>query len=208
MERKVVYRGAEAVLYEDVFEGEKAIVKERIKKSYRIPQLDERLRRMRTRKEARLLREARKVGVATPKVFLVDEKNSTIVMEKIEGRKLKDVLNKLPLKEVEKICEAVGIAVGKMHSIDIIHGDLTSSNMILKEGKIYFIDFGLGEFSRRIEDKGMDVNLFWEALKSAHFEIFGVAWRSFLKGYEKSYEKAEEVLKKAEEIEKRGRYFS
>jgi Kae1-associated kinase Bud32 len=127
-------------------------------------------------------------------------------MEFIEGIRLKEALNSFDKKAVEKLCFHVGELVGKLHSAGIVHGDLTTSNMILKDNEIYFIDFGLGEFSRSIEDQGVDMNLLYEALKSTHFKILEICWKNVVEGYKKEYQKAKEVLKRIEEIEKRGRY--
>ncbi|MCS7105719.1 MAG: KEOPS complex kinase/ATPase Bud32 [Candidatus Aenigmarchaeota archaeon] len=204
---EIIYRGAEAILYLDFIEGEKVLVKERIEKKYRIKEIDEKLRKSRTRKEVNLLREARSVGIATPQVFLVDEKNHKIVMEFIEGIRLKEFLNQAKKEEIEKVCFELGREIGKLHSSGIAHGDLTTSNIILKENKLYFIDFSLGEFSRRIEDFGIDLNLLYEALKAAHFKILKLCWDNIVKGYKKEYKNAEEVLRKVEEIEKRARYM-
>jgi Kae1-associated kinase Bud32 len=204
---KVVYRGAEAILYLDEVEGQKVLVKERIKKVYRIPQIDENLRKLRTRKEVKLLTEARKVGVATPKILRVDEKNHKIFMEFVEGKRIKEILNEADEETVAKICLKIGEAIGKLHAHGIVHGDLTTSNMILKDGEIYFIDFGLGEFSSRIEDQGVDLNLLYEALRSTHFKILDFCWKKIVEGYKKEYPKAKEVLERVKEIEKRARYM-
>ncbi len=204
---QIIYRGAEAIIYLDNFEGKKVLVKERIEKKYRIKEIDEKLRKLRTRKEVNLLREARSVGVETPQVFFVDEKNHKIIMEFIDGIRIKEFLNSAKKEEIEKICFEIGRLIGRLHSSGIVHGDLTTSNMILKDGKIYFLDFSLGDFSRRIEDFGVDLNLLYEALKSTHFKILKLCWDNIVKGYKKEYKNAEEVLKKVEEIEKRARYM-
>lgn len=204
---EIIYRGAESVLYLDTWEGQKVLVKERIKKGYRLPQIDEKLRKFRTRKEVKLLTEARKVGVATPKILHVDEKNYKIFMEFIEGKRIKEFLNEASRKDIEKVCFKIGESIAKLHANGIFHGDLTTSNMILKNGEIYFIDFGLGEFSSRIEDQGVDLNLLYEALKATHFKILKICWKKIVEGYKKNYKKAEEVLRKMEEIEKRARYM-
>ena len=203
---QIIYRGAEAILYLDEIDGQKVLVKERIKKSYRIPQIDETLRKTRTRKEVKLLTEARKYGVITPKILSVDEKNYKIFMEYIDGQKIKDMLNVADKKTLETVCLEIGKLIGKLHANGIVHGDLTTSNMILKDDKIYLIDFSLGAFSKRIEDQGVDINLMEEALKSTHFKILDICWRNILKGYKQEYSKAEEVLKKVKEIEARARY--
>lgn len=202
---KLIYRGAEAVLYLKK-NKEKSLVKERIRKSYRIKQLDEKLRKFRTRREVRLLTKAKKIGINVPSVLKVDEKKFKIFMEYIEGKRLKEFLNQADKSTIKKICFEIGKAIGKMHSHNLIHGDLTTSNMILKNGKIYFIDFGLGFISSRIEDKGVDLNLLYEALKSTHYKILNFCWDNILKGYKLEYKDAEKVIRKVEEIEKRARY--
>jgi len=93
-----------------------------------------------------------------------------------------------------------------MHKNGIVHGDLTTSNMILKNNKIYFIDFGLGEFSKRIENFAIDLSVLKEAFKSTHFKHLNLLWQSFIKGYKQTNDKSKEVLESLNEIEKRGRY--
>ncbi|MDT7858693.1 MAG: KEOPS complex kinase/ATPase Bud32 [Candidatus Aenigmarchaeota archaeon] len=203
---EIIKRGAEAILYIDYFEGMKVLVKERIKKSYRLEVLDKKLRVERTRREANLMREARKVGVNTPQIFHVDEENCRIIMEFIDGKRLKDVLDEWSEENIEKIFIEVGKFVGKMHSADIIHGDLTTSNILVKDDKIYFIDFGLGYFSKRIEDKGTDLNLFKEAIRATHPKLLNLCWQNIVIGYRKTFEEWEKVLKRVDEIEKRARY--
>jgi len=203
---QIIKRGAEAVLYLDNFEDQQVLVKERIKKNYRIDQIDQEIRKARTKGEVKLLTESRKVGVLTPKIFSVDEKNHKIIMEFIEGKRIKELLYEADEKTAEKICFEIGKLVGKLHSAGIIHGDLTTSNIILKENQIYFIDFGLGFFSRKTEDQGTDLNLLYEALKSTHFKILKTCWNNILKGYKQEYKDSDKVLKRIEEIEKRARY--
>jgi len=204
---EIIYRGAESIVYLDEFEGEQALVKERIEKKYRIKQIDERLRKTRIRKEVRLLTEVRKFGVFTPKILHVDEVKYKIIMEYIGANRIKELLNSADKKTIEKICFKIGKAIGKMHANGIVHGDLTTSNMILKDEKIYFIDFGLGEFSKRIEDQGVDLNLLYEAIRSTHFKILELCWNNIIKGYKGEYKDAEKVLQQVEEIEKRARYM-
>jgi len=145
---KIIKRGAEAILY---LENEK-LVKERIKKGYRLPQIDTELRINRTKKEARLISEARRCGISTPRIISTDEENNKIIMEFIDGKRLKEFFNETSDEERSRIAEKVGKSVGILHKNGIVHGDLTTSNMILKDGKVFFIDFGLGEFSKRIEN--------------------------------------------------------
>lgn len=203
---EIIYRGAESIIYLDEYEGKKVLVKERIKKDYRIEEIDQKLRKERTRREVNLLRRAREVGVSTPQILYVDEKNHKIIMEFIDGIRIKEFLNSGKEDEIKKVCFEIGKLIGKLHSNKIVHGDLTTSNMILKDGKIYFIDFSLGNFSNRIEDYGVDLNLLYEAIRSTHFKILKICWDSIANGYKTELKDAEKVFKKMEEIEKRARY--
>ena len=203
---EIIRRGAEAILYIDCFEGMKVLVKERIKKSYRLEALDKKLRVERTRREANLMREARKVGVNTPQIFHVDEENCKIIMELIDGKRLKDILDSMNEEMVRKIFVEVGKYVGKMHAADIIHGDLTTSNILVKDDKIYFIDFGLGYFSNRIEDKGTDLSLFKESIRATHPNVLNLCWQNIVIGYKQTFIDCEKVFKRVDEIEKRARY--
>ncbi len=203
---EIIKQGAEAILYIDSFEGQKVLVKERIKKSYRIPEIDLKLRKLRTREEVKLLTEARKCGVATPQIINVDEKEFKIFMEYVGDKRVKEILNSSNKDKAKELCFEIGKSVGKLHIHDLIHGDLTTSNLILKNNKLYFIDFGLGKFSKRIEDKAVDLNLLYQALRSTHFKILELCWTEVINGYKSEYEKSEEVFNQIKEIGKRGRY--
>lgn len=201
---QILKRGAEAILYLD---SEKNLVKERIKKSYRLPQIDLKLRAERTRAEVRLINEASRVGVPVPKIFSVDEKEMKIIMEFISGERLKEVFSsKISLEEKEKLAEEIGISAGKLHSHNLVHGDLTTSNLIFHNNKIFFIDFGLGFQSTRAEDFATDLSVLKEALKSTHFKDLNSLWEQILLGYRKTFPEAEKVFKALENIELRGRY--
>ena len=195
---KIIGRGAEAILY---LENNK-LIKERIKKSYRIDEIDEKLRKYRTRSEARLMQNS---GINVPKIISVNDKTMKIEMEFIEGKLIKNILDNLNEKEIEELCEHIGEQIAILHDNNIIHSDLTTSNMILKEGKVYFIDFGLGFKSLRIEDKAVDLHLLKQALESKHYKVFEECFDAILKGYKKSvnYNETMERLKK---VEQRGRY--
>jgi len=199
---KIIKRGAEAVLYLE----DNSLVKERVKKGYRLPEIDSELRKNRTRKEAKLISEARRCGVETPKIISIDEKNCKIVMDFIDGKRLKEFFNETSDGRRGEIAENLGKKTGLLHKNGIVHGDLTTSNMILKDDKIYFIDFGLGEFSKRIEDLATDLSVLREAFKSTHFKYLNLLWQSFIKGYKQTNDKSKEVLESLDEIEKRGRY--
>ncbi len=201
---RIIAQGAEAKLYIDKLDGQRVLVKERIKKIYRLKQIDEKLRKTRTKAEAKLLTDARKLGVHTPKILKLTE--DKIIMQFVEGERVKELLNKSDEKTAGEVCVKIGKSIGKLHEADIVHGDLTTSNMILSEGKIFFIDFGLGSFSRRIEDKAVDLKLLRQALQSTHWKILKPCWNNILKGYKQEYRDAEKALQKIEEIDKRARY--
>ena len=193
----IIAKGAEAT----ISLKDKEIVKERIKKGYRLQQLDETLRKKRNRAEATLLREARRAGVEVPQVL--EESAFSIRMEFVDGIKVKDALNENNCKE---LAEKIAVFVAKLHDRDIIHGDLTTSNMILKGDTIFFIDFGLGFFSSKIEDKATDLYLLHEALESTHFSVIEKAWKAILHAYSEGFSDADKVIKTLAKIEKRGRY--
>ncbi|MBM3233764.1 Kae1-associated serine/threonine protein kinase [Candidatus Pacearchaeota archaeon] len=125
---KIIAHAAEAIILR---EGGK-IIKRRIKKSYRIPELDEKLRKLRTRSESKLLEKASKL-ISVPKLIKSDEKSKEIELEFLDGKKLSENLDNL--KDKFEIMEQVGEETAKLHDNNIIHGDLTTSNMILVENK-------------------------------------------------------------------------
>jgi len=176
MPKKLITQGAEAKLYLD--EGK--VIKERFKKSYRIKEIDEKLRSFRTRREAKILQRLSAINFPSPKLIRSDDKEN-ITMEKVRGNLLKDMLEESHYKN---LCSEIGRKIALLHNNSIIHGDLTTSNMIFNN-EIYFIDFSLGGFSSRIEDKGVDLKLFLEALNSTHFKISDICWSSFIEGYKK-----------------------
>jgi len=197
---QILKRGAEAVI---VREGN-LVIKRRIKKGYRIEVLDELLRKRRTKQEANMINEARRAGVPTPTVFEVvgDE----LRMEFLDGKRIKDLVADLSDEKLAKLCEEIGRNVAKLHNFGIVHGDLTTSNFILKEGKVYFIDFGLAFHSNKIEDMAYDLYVLKQAIIATHSERFDIMWQAIVKAYASEAREAEAVLEKLGEIELRGRY--
>src|SRR5208283_3166042 len=130
MGKEILQQGAEAV----IIRNDNEVIKKRIEKSYRIKILDEKIRKLRTRSEGKIMEKAEKI-IPVPKVIKIDEKNKELVLEFINGERISDCLNKFPIKKQEEICERIGENIAKLHSNDIIHGDLTPSNMILFEDK-------------------------------------------------------------------------
>ncbi len=191
---KLLKQGAESLIKLE----DNKILKDRISKGYRIPELDSKIRKSRTKKEAKLLSSA---NINVPKIFNVDEKNMNIEMEYLPGKLLKDIFDNLKTNERLALCKTLGEEISKLHSQDIIHGDLTTSNLILKDNKIYFIDFGLGFFSRKVEDKAVDLHLLKQALESKHYKTFKSSYNQILKSYNNK-----EVIKRLDKVESRGRY--
>jgi len=195
---KILAQGAEAIISLNL--NSNKVTKKRVKKSYRIPELDEKIRKLRTRGEAKLLKKASSI-IPIPGNIKENEKTKEISMDFIDGIKLSDKLNDFPLNEQKNILKEVGKAVAKLHNSDIIHGDLTTSNMIYKNGEIFFIDFGLGFISSKLEDKAVDIHVLKEALEARHFKN----WKELFNEFEKSYNK-KDVLERLKAVEKRGRY--
>jgi Kae1-associated kinase Bud32 len=190
--------GAEAVVY--LNKG--IVIKDRIKKGYRLNEIDEKLRKFRTRRETKILEKLHAIDFPIPKLILSDDKKMLIKMEFLKGKKLRDVLNK---NNCAKLCKQLGRKIAILHNNSIIHGDLTTSNMMLNK-EIYFIDFGLSFFSEKVEDKAVDLHLLRQALESKHYKIFKNAFKSVLSGYKIKNPDYNLVIKRLEKVESRGRY--
>ncbi len=199
--KTLIAQGAEAKLYKE----ENTLIKERIKKSYRHEEIDSRIRKTNTRREYKLLGKASKI-ISVPKVLDYNEKEYKITMEFIPGLTLRDTLDNIPTKKRLELCEQLGQEIARLHNIGIIHGDLTTSNFILKEDKIYFIDFGLGFHSTKIEDKAVDLHLLRQAFESKHYKHFEQSFEAVMKGYKEESKQAKEILDRFDVVEKRGRY--
>ena len=197
--------GAEATISETTYLGYNAIMKTRVEKTYRHPELDRKLRIGRTKTEVKLIRESRSAGVRTPIIYDVDLEKGTIIMEKINGIKVKDLIEKEPNMR-DEIYKKIGECLAKLHSSKICHGDLTTSNMIYSDTKeLCFIDFSLGSNKCDIESMGVDIHLLERTFNSSHpSEKNG--FEKILKSYCASMEKYKEVLKKVEDIKSRARY--
>ncbi|MBN2454254.1 Kae1-associated serine/threonine protein kinase [Candidatus Woesearchaeota archaeon] len=190
-----IAQGAEAVVYEE----KGRIVKVRKKKGYRLPELDASLRKSRTRRENKIFEKLQELGFV-PKLIGSSDKSMKIEMERIKGKQLRDTLTKANCR---KLCREAGEKIGMMHDKGIIHGDLTTSNMIF-DGKVKFIDFGLSFFSERAEDKAVDLHVLKETLKARHNGIWKACFDSVIKGYKGKNK--EEVMKRLDAVEARGRY--
>ena len=211
-QEKLIHKGAEANLFCGVWFGKKVIFKHRIPKVYRIEELDRNIRFARTLNEGKALIKVKNYGINVPTVYEIDRNKALIVMKNIEGEKLRDIIgttNKIKLKEYLK---KVGQFTALLHINGHIHGDITTSNILLTpQEEIFLIDFGLHEYSDKIEDKAVDLHLFKRVLLSSHGQNYKDCYNSFLEGYRIEYENNyltdyKEIIKNIDVIESRGRY--
>ncbi|MDA4111717.1 MAG: KEOPS complex kinase/ATPase Bud32 [Thaumarchaeota archaeon] len=184
-----------------------AIRKLRLSKKYRNQILDETLRSRRTKEEAEILHSSKLAQVDCPEIFFADPKTSELVMEFIPGSLLKDYL--ASGLQRAKLFKSLGKMVARLHKKGIIHGDLTTKNVILSQERMVLIDFGLSFVSDRLEDKAEDLHLLKQALKSS--SPANIASRDFenvMSGYQKEIGEAftKSLRKQISKIELRGRY--
>jgi TP53 regulating kinase-like protein len=204
-------KGAEASLFLTTWHGKHVVVKTRLPKKYRPEKLDLTLRNYRTIHEPQLMHEAKKAGVPTPTIYMVDVANAAITMEFVEGKQVKQVLDALSKVERQELCVKIGELIGKLHTHGVIHGDLTTSNMILTaENQMFLVDFGLGDKTNELEARGVDLHLLKRALQSTHYHFADECFTYVIKGYRASVgaDATEKILEKIREIEKRGRYIA
>jgi Kae1-associated kinase Bud32 len=194
MKQKIIQQGAEA----KILHQKNNIIKHRISKGYRHPDLDKKIIKRRSKSEAKLLNKAASL-IPSPKAELNDF--NKISMPYLQGKKLSENLEKLNWKTISK---TIGEQIAALHDGDIIHGDLTTSNMIFLKNKLYFIDFGLGYISNKIEDKAVDLHLIRQALEAKHFSIWKSAWQIITKNYKSKDKK--QILERLKKVESRGRY--
>ncbi len=193
---KVIAFGSEAVVYE---KGN-IIIKRRVKKSYRIKEIDEKLRKNRSRAEFNIMRFLYESGLNVPRPLKYVEDSKEIWMEKIDGKRLAEEFSINDARDI-------GIVVAEMHNLGVIHGDLTTANIIKKDKKIYIIDFGLSYHSSKNEDFASDIFLFKNALKSKHNNLYKEAYYSFLHAYKSKIRKEfKGIDTHLKDIEERRRY--
>ena len=198
--KNIIAQGAEA----KIFLEKGNILKNRFKKSYRIGEIDEKLRGFRTRREAKILQKLESINFSSPRLIFTDNKEN-IIIENVKGKLLKDVLE---LSDYKSLCSEIGMKIAVLHNNSIIHGDLTSSNIILNKvsKEVCFIDFGLSFFSEKAEDRAVDLHLLKEALESKHYKIWKKCFKCSVEAYKKTAKKSIETLNRLEIVEKRGRY--
>jgi Kae1-associated kinase Bud32 len=216
----ILRRGAEAVLIKGTWSGEDGVTKDvvfkvREPKAYRHPDLDARLRSERTSIEGKIITSLWHAGLPVPRVFEVDLPAGTIVLEHVLGERLKDVVPSLGKSILQGMMHRIGEAVAAMHARDIIHGDLTTSNVIVVDAEgtdFRIIDFGLSRHTSSVEDKSVDLHLFKRVVTSTHASAFDDLFPPFMDGYRVGMEsagKGEQFARidaRMQAIETRGRY--
>ncbi|MDS0299931.1 bifunctional N(6)-L-threonylcarbamoyladenine synthase/serine/threonine protein kinase [Halogeometricum sp. S1BR25-6] len=193
-------RGAEATV---TFEGD-SVVKRRVPKTYRHPELDERLRTERTRAEARLTSLARRAGVPTPVVRDVDPTEGTIVFQHVGESDLAGALT-------TGRCRTVGEHLAAVHGAGFVHGDPTTRNVRVGGDRVYLLDFGLGYHTDHVEDRAMDLHVFEQSVEGTAADP-----EPLLQAFEAGYAAAarggsdptddEDALARLRQVEGRGRY--
>ncbi|KAI8092156.1 TP53 regulating kinase [Gilbertella persicaria] len=210
----LVKQGAEArVFYLSTFltQPNGCIAKERFKKTYRHPDLDQFLTSRRVTQEARCLHKCKTAGMDTPTVYFVDVPAATIYMENIVGITVKQKLlenQESDYRDVDTdtLAERIGVSLAKMHSINIVHGDLTTSNLMLRENSdlVAIIDFGLSSTSTLIEDKAVDLYVLERAFASTHPQTEAL-FEKILEHYFKNSKQSKQIYTKLEDVRMRGR---
>ena len=188
--------------------GHEAVYKIRNPLPYRLKELDDTIRAQRTVHEAQLMHRAKESGVRTPYLYYVEPPNALLVMEFIGGTRLTEKVASMPGSGIRHSFRRLGRLTALLHMAGIIHGDLTTSNILVNAGELVLIDFGLAIHSRRLEDRAVDLRLIKETLTGAHPAISTQALESLLDGYaEEVGEKyLRAITKQVGEIERRGRY--
>lgn len=192
----LIAQGSESKLYVH----DNKVIKDRYPRKYRLKNLDIKLRHFRTNREAKILQKLKTINFASPEIISTDGKK-IIKMNFIHGSLLRDVLEK---ENYVKLCEEIGQKIAILHNNEIIHGDLTTSNMILGD-EIYFIDFGLSFFSKKVEDKAVDLHLLKQALESKHYKVWKSCFKCAINSYKKNSNDSSLVLKRLEKVDLRGR---
>lgn len=188
---KLISEGAESKIYFLKIFGKEICIKHRISKKYRHPTLDKKIIKTRNKEESFLLNRAKQNGLNTPFVYFVCE--NKIYMEYLKNT-----------NKQRYYLENIGKEIARLHNAHIIHGDLNFLNILSVQDKIYFIDFGLGFISQKIEDKATDLLVLKKTLlsqnKTKNF------WEKIENAYLKETHK-KQIIKKIKEIESRARYL-
>ena len=201
-------KGAEAIISSGTFLKLPIMIKHRVPKLYRHTRIDSMIRLHRIRSEAKIMTYAWKIGVDVPTLIGIDIQQYTLFIETIQGDLLFEVMKTTPIKELLLIFSKLGHQIGILHTHDIIHGDLTVFNVILKsKKKPYIIDFGLAKISVELEAKADDLLTFYSTLRAIHLE-FQHLFNSFLQGYLNMHPEGKKIYQQMKKIQSRARYIA
>jgi TP53 regulating kinase and related kinases len=203
----LIKQGAEAFIYLTTWKGRNVVKKVRTRKSWRNETLDKILTKSRTKQEVRCIVKALE-HINVPQLYDFDLDSGQIYMEYIVGIQLKSLLIDIKLEDMQKISllQRLGRSIAKLHEAGIIHGDLTTSNVLVEDGtdRIVLIDFGLSECSFRIEDRAVDLYLLERTLISSDQPV-EIGFKSIMEGYIQESPKSQETTRQLEKVRMRGR---
>jgi TP53 regulating kinase and related kinases len=205
------HRGAEADLFLSEADRWKAVVKRRVKKEYRNDSLDDQIRRDRTVSEVNILHDAKAAGVKVPSILGIEPEANTFLMTFIEGTVARDCLDAMSKKDASRLFKNLGRMIGSLHSAGIVHGDLTTSNVLVTpSGDPFIVDFGMSRRSTEPEDRGVDLHLLQRSITASHVNDTTPLIKALSVGYQETAGKKihESSWAKAREISRRGRYFA
>jgi N6-L-threonylcarbamoyladenine synthase/protein kinase Bud32 len=183
-------------------------MKQRFPKTYRLPQIDKKIRRQRLRAEARIMTLAWKNQINVPALLGVDIFNQILFIEKIHGDLLFSLLDSISFIDLKQIFKNLGFQIALLHENDIIHGDLTVFNVVVERNKNpCVIDFGLGFISIEVEKKADDLLTFFNTLK-AITPKFQELFDDFKRGYLQKSGEGRKTFEHMKKIQSRARYIA
>lgn len=219
---EMISQGAEARVYATTFFGQQVVVKERFVKQYRHPELDKKLTYQRLRSEVRSLVRAVRAGVPAPAVLHVDKAKLRIVLERIDGITAKSFFNDTAREQTDTsaMAKSIGATIARLHNAGMVHGDLTTSNILLRwsagesgaattgsagdTAEIVLIDFGLSASQASVEDKGVDLYVLERAFSSTHRNA-EILFSHVLEAYMSACKDSKTVRTKYAQVQARGR---
>lgn len=205
------HRGAEADLFVRQTDRWKTIFKRRVKKRYRNDALDDQIRRERTLSEVTILREAKVAGVRVPSILGIEAESNAFSMTYIDGNVARECLDEMSMENANLLFKQLGMMVGSLHAAGIVHGDLTTSNIIVtSSGEPFLVDFGMSRRSVEPEDRGVDLHLLQRSIAASHLKDTGPLIIALSRGYRETAGSTihQASWAKAREISRRGRYFA
>ena len=206
--KEVLAKGAESVIFKIEQWGSPFVLKWRQGKSYLLKDIDSQLRKSRTSRECKMLTASRSLGVPTPAVYSVNLDKHMILMDFIPGTQFKQLAGQTTRSDLTSLSNRFGKLIALLHEGDVVHGDPTTSNVIVDDkSHMWIVDFGLSEMNATTEMKGVDLHLIHRALETTHWDLQEIMLDATLEGYVEVLGKAAEpTLSRMKEIRERGRY--